>query len=113
MAIPTVWQLILPSFSVTTVIGVLLLLIGIFKGGILNFFGRILSFVTGGAASEGSLRWVFIGGGAVMIWLPSIIKDLTATTEGIVLIIGVVAMLVVLFILFGQMAKKEGGADGF
>lgn len=106
MALPTVWQLLLPNLSITTIIGVLLILIGIFKGPILLFLGKILSFFSGGEIKQGALVTAFIGGGIVMVWLPSIMQDLFSSLEGILVFVGVIVLLLIIITFFG---RKGGG----
>jgi len=107
MALPTMWELLLPNFSIMTLIGILLILIGIFKGGILLFIGKILSMLTGGEIKEGALVGTFIGGGVIMIWLPSIITDLFSSTEGILVFVGVILFLILVLVLIGKKGKGQ------
>lgn len=107
MALPTVWQLLLPQFSLTTIIGVFLILIGIFKGFILEIFGKALSFISGKPLKSGAISLTFIFSGVIMIWVPSIISKLFSSLEGTLVVIGVIVLLIIVLILFGRSGKGE------
>lgn len=101
---PTVWQLLLPNFTIWTVLGVLAMLLGIglFYAG---FKTKLLSGVTSNSIFK-------VGGGLIavgflLIWGISIIQDFVTSSGGFVVTLGTIGIVITYFMFYWKPNKKK------
>jgi len=107
MALPSAWELLLPSFSATTIIGVILILLAIFGGPVFRFIGKLLSAVTGGKVKDGFIVSTLVVVGIILIWGVSIAQDLLASKEFLLILAGVIFLVAI--IIFAFRTKDNDG----
>ena len=108
MALPTFWELLLPSLSWTTILGGIMIVVSLFNNLILTLFGKIVKFFTGGRINTTTIRVSLLGIGIVLVWLPSIIQDFWKTTEGKLVLVAFVTFVIMVLILVNTFSKKDG-----
>jgi hypothetical protein len=100
------------NFSYTTILGVLLILIGAFNNIVLALIGKLMSLLTGGRLTGMTLRILLIVTGVVMVWFVSTIKELAKSTEGVLILTAVVTFIIVSLIIFYRFSKDEDKKGG-
>ena len=98
MALPTAWELLLPNFNVTTVIGIVLLILAFVGGPIFRFVGRILSILTRQKVNNNIIVSLLLVAGVILIWGVSIVQDIFNSIEG-VLITAFILFAIAIFII--------------
>lgn len=110
MALPTGWELLISpitQFGTGVVIGVLLILLGLFKGVILEFIVKGINLITGSDIPENALAITLIGSGIIIVWFPSIVKELWSTTEGIIVLSSIVVSLILILIILARIYSNN------
>lgn len=98
---PSVWDLLLPNFSIWTILGVLLIIIGI-----LGLLGTIkLTLIGIKAPFKFSVITLLIG--IFMVWGISIIQKFLASQGGALIFWGTITVVVLGLILFWQPNTKN------
>ena len=104
MALPTVWELIIPNLNTTTVIGIFLIIVAI-----LGFkFSEFFSFIGSGKVIK-KISFTLILIAVVLIWGVSMFQDFINTIEGQVIFWCVVLIAFFAIILFYEPGKISGG----
>ena len=107
MALPTALDLLIPSFSATTIIGVLLIALAIFGGPVFRFIGKILSAITRGKVKDGFIVSFLVVVGLILIWGVSIAQTLLQSKEFLLILAGVI-FLVAIFIFAFNTKENDG-----
>lgn len=100
MVLPSVWQLLLPSFNTTTIIGIILILLAIFGGPVFRFIGKLLSTATGGKVKDGFIVSFLVVTGIILVWGVSIAQDLLASKEFLLILVGVIFLVAIIIFAF-------------
>lgn len=98
---PSIWQLLIPNFSIWTIIGVILIIIGI-----LGLLGTIkLSLLGIQAPFKFSIITLFIG--VLMVWGISMFQKFVSSQGGALIFWGTITVLVLGFVLFWTPNSKN------
>ncbi len=100
--LPTVWELLIPNFNISTVIGVVIAIIGI---GIL-YSSKPLERIFGGLVKPVGIIAVLVS--IILIWGVSIIEDFASTLGGNLMLWGTVITSIVALLLFYEPKKRRG-----
>lgn len=107
MALPTLWELLIPELSFLTIIGIGLILLGIFKNVVVEGIVWITEKLFGAEINNLVVRGFMVLGGITIVWLPSIIADYTKTTEGSLILMGIVFAIIVLAIILNKGKEQK------
>ena len=106
MVLPTMWDLLIPNLTFTTIIGVILVILGFFNNIVIVLIDKLLKLLSFGSINLKSIRAFMILIGVLLIWLPSIISDFLSTTDGKLLLAIIVVGIFMLFLLFNRFIAK-------
>jgi len=96
MALPTVWNLIIPNFNAATIIGVVLILIAIFGGPLFKLIGAFVERISQGRINRNFLVFTFLFVGVVLIWGVSIVQDIFQSQEALLIMAGIVFLIAII-----------------
>lgn len=106
---PTIWELLIPNFNITTIIGIVMILLGTL--GIFLLFRKttILIMLGLGGVTKGIGKFsvLFILIGIVLIFGVSIVEDFITSQGGATIFIGTLIVLVLGFVLFWKPKSKK------
>jgi len=109
MALPTLTQLLLPSFSISTLIGIVMIVTGMFSNIVVSSISWIFEKISGGFITERSIRVTLFGGGIILVWLPSVVDDLLLSLEGRLIMVAIVTFIILIAIIFSGAGKDKEG----
>lgn len=104
---PSTLDLLIPNFNTTTIIGALMVVLGVLGFAYLSKLGELLPFF-----NPNKLSFFLVTVGLTLIWGVSIIQDFVTTPGGYVVTIGTIMVIVVGFNLFynpGNAQKRNRG----
>lgn len=104
--LPSVWDLIIPNFNITTFIGVILIIIGILLWKLSNNSTNLRKIFPHYKFSVRPLSILSLLLGIILIWVFSILEDLVKTSGGMMIIFGTVIVIIVGIFLFTGDKKK-------
>lgn len=103
---PTMWELILPNWNFTTLLGIILIVMGVL--GLLIFFGRGQSLQKLGLPfNPAKISSILLLVGIVLIWGVSIFQDFVTSTGGAIIFWGVIVVIGVGIMLFWEPNSKS------
>jgi len=107
---PTVWELLIPTFSIWTILGFVLIILGA-----LGVWGNIgLLFNTKKIGISDSMKFyiTMILVGILLVWGVSGLQKFLRTEGGLLIFWGSIIVLVIGFILFWKPSNKKGSNGG-
>ena len=103
---PTIGQLLLPNFTIWTLIGVIVLALGIL--GFVYLSKALMLLQKFGIASPTKLFTGMILVGVFLIWGLSMIQDFISSQGGALIFFGSLVVIVLGFVFFWQPKSKKG-----
>lgn len=98
---PSLWKLLLPNFTLTTLLGLVMIGVGVLGLMYLLKLQKLLPFFR---ADKLSFFLIFIG--VLLVWGVSIVQDIVTSPGGFVVTIGTISIILTWYLLFYKSNEK-------